>query len=195
MENKTVVVVWRLDKDVDPDKLQAVFAKIASVVKENLDCGKTNVFEFTPDDVDSELAKIIAIKEKRCLTKSEEVKKAILYGDELIKFLSEKFELNSYRNNPDKSNLFFMITGALAYALSKTKNLQNTDSEEDKLISAIKTLATNPIYHTGVANRYGYTSEVECIVKKIYKNYFSEEHDYSKEDGINSDVGIHVTVK
>lgn len=169
MENKTVVVIWRLDKDVDPDKLQAVFARIASVVKKDLDCGKTNVFEFTPDDVDSELAKIIAIKEKRCLTKSEEVKEAILYGDELIKFLNEKFELNSYRNNPDKSNLFFMITGALAYALSKTKNLPNTDSEEDKLISAIKTLATNPIYHTGVANRYGYTSEVECIVKKIYK--------------------------
>lgn len=194
MENKTVVVVWRLDKDVDPDKLQAVFARIASVVKKDLDCGKTNVFEFTPDDVDSELAKMIAIKEKRCLTKSEEVKEAILYGDELIKFLNEKFELNSYRNNPDKSNLFFMITGALAYALSKTKNLPNTDSEEDKLISAIKTLATNPIYHTGVANRYGYTSEVECIVKKIYKNYFSEEH-YSKEDGINSDIGIHVAVK
>lgn len=194
MENKTVVVVWRLDKDVDPDKLQAVFARIANVVKEDLDCGKTNVFEFTPDDVDSELAKMIAIKEKRCLTKSEEVKEAILYGDELIKFLNEKFELNSYRNNPDKSNLFFMITGALAYALSKTKNLPNTDSDEDKLISAIKTLATNPIYHTGVANRYGYTSEVECIVKKIYKNYFSEEH-YSKEDGINSDIGIHVAVK
>lgn len=194
MENKTVVVVWRLDKDVDPDKLQAVFARIASVVKKDLDCGKTNVFEFTPDDVDSELAKMIAIKEKRCLTKSEEVKEAILYGDELIKFLNEKFELNSYRNNPDKSNLFFMITGALACALSKTKNLPNTDSDEDKLISAIKTLATNPIYHTGVANRYGYTSEVECIVKKIYKNYFSEEH-YSKEDGINSDIGIHVAVK
>lgn len=194
MENKTVVVVWRLDKDVDPDKLQAVFARIASVVKKDLDCGKTNVFEFTPDDVDSELAKMIAIKEKRCLTKSEEVKEAILYGDELIKFLNEKFELNSYRNNPDKSNLFFMITGALAYALSKPKNLPNTDSDEDKLISAIKTLATNPIYHTGVANRYGYTSEVECIVKKIYKNYFSEEH-YSKEDGINSDIGIHVAVK
>lgn len=194
MENKTVVVVWRLDKDVDPDKLQAVFARIASVVKKDLDCGKTNVFEFTPDDVDSELAKIIAIKEKRCLTKSEEVKEAILYGDELIKFLNEKFELNSYRNNPDKSNLFFMITGALAYELSKTKNLPNTDSDGDKLISAIKTLATNPIYHTGVANRYGYTSEVEYIVKKIYKNYFSEEH-YSKEDGINSDIGIHVAVK
>lgn len=194
MENKTVVVVWRLDKDVDPDKLQTVFARIASVVKKDLDCKKTNVFEFTPDDVDSELAKMIAIKEKRCLTKSEEVKETILYGDELIKFLNEKFELNSYRNNPDKSNLFFMITGALAYALSKTKNLPNTDSDEDKLISAIKTLATNPIYHTDVANRYGYTSEVECIVKKIYKNYFSEEH-YSKEDGINSDIGIHVAVK
>ena len=194
METKTIVVVWSLDKDVDPDKLQTVFARIANVVKEDLDCGKTNVFEFTPDDVDSELAKMIAIKEKRCLTKSEEVKEAILYGDELIKFLNEKFELNSYRNNPDKSNLFFMITGALAYALSKTKNLPNTDSDEDKLISAIKTLATNPIYHTGVANRYGYTSEVECIVKKIYKNYFSEEH-YSKEDGINSDIGIHVAVK
>lgn len=194
METKTIVVVWSLDKDVDPDKLQTVFTRIASVVKEDLDCGKTNVFEFTPDDIDSELAKMIAIKEKRCLTKSEEVKEAILYGDELIKFLNEKFELNSYRNNPDKSNLFFMITGALAYALSKTKNLPNTDSDEDKLISAIKTLATNPIYHTGVANRYGYTSEVECIVKKIYKNYFSEEH-YSKEDGINSDIGIHVAVK
>lgn len=194
METKTIVVVWRLDKDIDPDKLQAAFARIASVVKENLDCEKTNVFEFTQDDVDSELAKIIAIKEKRCLTKSEKIKEAILYGDELIKFLNEKFELNSYRNNPDKSNLFFMITGALAYALSKTKNLPNTDSDEDKLISAIKTLATNPIYHTGVANRYGYTSEVECIVKKIYKNYFSEEH-YSKEDGINSDVGIQIAVK
>lgn len=194
MKDRTVVVVWRLDKDVDPDKLQASFARIASVVKEDLDCEKTNVFEFTQDDVDSELAKIIAIKEKRCLTKSEEVKEAILYGDELIKFLSEKFELNSYRNNPDKSNLFFMITGALAYALSKTKNLPNTDSDEDKLISAIKTLATNPIYHTGVANRYGYTSEIECIVKKIYKNYFSEEH-YSKEDGINSDIGIQIAVK
>lgn len=57
METKTIVVVWSLDKDVDPDKLQTVFARIASVVKENLDCGKTNVFEFTPDDVDSELAK------------------------------------------------------------------------------------------------------------------------------------------
>ena len=194
METKTIVVVWSLDKDVDPDKLQAVFARIANVVKEDLNCEKTNVFEFTQDDVDSELAKMIVVKKKRCLTKSEEVKEAILYGDELIKFLNEKFELNSYRNNPDKSNLFFMITGALAYALSKTKNLPNTDSDEDKLISAIKTLATNPIYHTGVANRYGYTSEIECIVKKIYKNYFSEEH-YSKEDGINSDIGIHVAVK
>lgn len=195
METKTVVVVWSLDKDVDPDKLQAVFARIANVVKEDLNCEKTNVFEFTQDDVDSELAKMIVVKEKRCLTKSEEVKEAILYGDELIKFLNKKFELNSYRNNPDKSNLFFMITGALAYALSKTKNLPNTDSDEDKLISAIKTLATNPIYHTGVANRYGYTSEVECIVKEIYKKYFSEEHNYSKEDGINSDVGIHIAVK
>lgn len=181
---KTIVMVWN-----SQNEKEEFLAQISQKVKELYDCEKIDVCTFDEDEINKILVNT-AIKSTVQISKVNEENK--LYGDEMIEYLSKKFGLIEYKSNPNKTNLFFTIGGALMFSLSKPNMLKSV--EDKKLICAIKSLAKTPLYHINTATNFGYTQEVERIVKKLYDEYLSKPS-FSKEDDVNGDTGISITVK
>lgn len=171
--NRAFVVLFD-GNEVPKNVVERIANEIATWCRADVE--KMSIFTFDESEISQSLIKTVippkigedvATYLSHLTIKEAERRK---YGDAAIRELNSAFRL---RKNTVPATFCLDLSLKMLKLLDKDK-IKACNDDDIRLINAIRNLGKNCPYTTSVAKAYYYTSEIDEVVKSVYRKIFTE---------------------